>query len=103
MSHSNHKEIHSDTEQIPTRDPQNVILMILLGKRLKLFAHFPRPQPQPANLWFAPYARNTVWAGIGNLVDLHQGERKLAMVDFNRFKPQAQTVPRQPAMKGRFV
>jgi hypothetical protein len=50
-----------------------------------------------------PYARNTVWAGIGNLVDLHQGERKLAMVDFNRFKPQAQTVPRQPAMKGRFV
>jgi len=92
--------------------------MILLGKRLKIFVNFPRLQSQLADLWFAklsgahpaqrsdpqiPHARDTVWAGIGNLVDLHQGERKLVMVDFNRFKPPAQTVPKQPAMKVRWV
>jgi hypothetical protein len=40
MSHSNHKEIHSDTEQIPTRGPQNEYPYDFIGKTLKNIREF---------------------------------------------------------------
>tara|TARA_R110000824_G_scaffold127590_1_gene287872 strand:+ start:412 stop:768 length:357 start_codon:yes stop_codon:yes gene_type:complete len=97
--HSNHKDIHSDTEQIRTRGPQNEYPYDFIGKSLKNIPEFSSAtasagQSEVAKLSGAhraqrsdphiPHARDTVWAGIGNLVDLHQGERKPTMVDLVR-------------------